>query len=453
MSFFKKLWQADIPEISERHRWLADVSPDFVRRRVCGRAARDVPLDLPRLDAGRGHQLCLRAPSAPGVRTGLGEGLGVGGLLFWLLAAAIVANATIRGVVIHRAYRAHRTSFGRPSPLHQLATYATTNLLNLFFAPTVLLLLAGGANAMGYSWQDGCRRHLVRLRDFAERCIAQVPTIVDLPRPLAFLAMLMTTTFVHYWAHRISDVQRFMWLVIHRLHHTTEDISPATTLPSIMAFPLVFVMLVPYLFAFGAVSKLFYPEPLLYELIAVQLISMVAEIYNHSAALYESTKATWLRWLGFVFFNQAGYRQLHHASDRDERFRKVAYASNLGPGPFSCWDILFGTFRELPDKLPPTGLTDRPRLVKNPLRLLLAGIAQIIQCSSGTSPGARASGSSSARSTTARRSPRTSRSTRTCTSRPVCPPSPRASQRLAHGEKRRDDAIGSLAAFAGSSSG
>jgi hypothetical protein len=68
---------------------------------------------------------------------------------------------------------------------------------------------------------------------------------------------------------------------------------------------------------------------------------------------------------------------LHHAADRDERYRRVQYASNLGPGLFCCWDILFGTYRPLTPVMPPIGLVDKPQLVKNPLRLLVAGPAQL----------------------------------------------------------------------------
>lgn len=376
MSFIGRIWQSDMPEIPERHRWLADffMLTFAVSYPVMLLATYHYIFLGPVLGEDTSFAYVL---SFLDFARGSGERLGVGTLLFWLLALAILGTVCLRGVVIHRAYRAHRAAFGRALPLDQLVTYVSTNLLNLAYAPLVLLLLAGLAHAAGYSWRDGWNA-MTSLREFAEHCVAQVPTLVVLPRPLAFLVMFMAATFVHYWAHRWSHVQRFMWLVIHRLHHITEDISPVTTLPSILSFPIVFALMVPYLFIFGALSKLVYPEPLFYEMITVMVVMMVAEIYNHSASLYDAAaKTRWLRWLGFIMFGQAAYHVLHHASDRDPRFKKVAYTSNIGPGPFCCWDLLFGTYRELPDTAPPTGLTDLPRLVKNPLRLLLSGIAQI----------------------------------------------------------------------------
>ncbi|MBV8665767.1 MAG: sterol desaturase family protein [Burkholderiaceae bacterium] len=375
MNLLQRLWQADLPEISERHRRKAEVFMIVfaVAYAVALLATYHYAFIGPVLGEDTSFTFLLDFLRLAG---GTGEQLGIGATLFWLLSLAIVGNAAYRALVIHRAYRAHATAFGRPLPMNQLVAYVTTNLLNIFFAPLILLLLAGVAKISGHNWQDGLAA-MTYLRQFAERCVAMVPTVVVLPRPLAFLVVFTVHTFVHYWMHRFSHTRRFLWLVIHRPHHVTEDISPVTTLPSVMSFPLVFVMMLPYLVGFGALSKLFYPEPLYFEMIVVMLIMMVAEMYNHSGALYDHAAHTpWLRRLGFMLCFGA-YHLLHHASDRDERFKDTCYTANLGPGPFSCWDKLFGTFRELEETMPLTGITDRPALVNNPLRLLAAGITQI----------------------------------------------------------------------------
>ncbi|MES2126344.1 MAG: sterol desaturase family protein [Pseudomonadota bacterium] len=375
MSLIKRLWLADLPDISERHRWLADLF--MVQFTIVYIVLLVATYHYIFLGPLTGEEVSFRfVLSWLAACATTGAQLGVGQMLLWFAVGALVLNVSIRALVIHRAYHAHQATFGHPLPLNQLIGNVCTNLLNMAFTPLVLLVLALLARCSGYSWEDGWST-MTRLRGLAEMGIARVPTIVDLPRPLAFLVVLMVVTLVHYWAHRLSHTMRFMWLVIHRLHHVTEDISPVTTLPSLISFPIVFVLMVPYLFIFGALSKLFYPEPLLFELIAFNLVIMVAEMYNHAAALHQTTtQARWLRWLGFSF-SLAGYHLLHHASDRDERFRKTAYTANLGPGLFCCWDKLFGTYRPLGETVPLTGLVGRPRLVTNPLRLLVAGVAQI----------------------------------------------------------------------------
>ncbi|MES2153387.1 MAG: sterol desaturase family protein [Pseudomonadota bacterium] len=375
MSWIKRLWQADIAPISERYRWVADAyMVQFAVLYVVALLATYHYIFLGPAtgeDVGFGHLLAFLVLSYE-----TGARLGVGPALLCLLAFAIVVNVTVRAVVIHRAYHAHKASFGQPLPLDQMLTYVGANFINLLFAPLVLLLLAGLYHAAGYGWQDGWDS-MARLRALAEAGVALVPTVVDLPRPLAFLAMLMVVTLAHYWAHRLSHTMRLPWLVIHRLHHVTENISPVTTLPSIVSCPIVFVLMVPYLFLFGALSKLFYPEPLIFELIAFQLVLMVAEMYNHSAAMHRSTtQLRWLRWLGFTFA-LAGYHLLHHAADRDERFKKTAYTANLGPGLFCCWDMMFGTYRPLTDTIPTTGLVGLPHVAKNSLRLMFGGLGQI----------------------------------------------------------------------------
>jgi sterol desaturase/sphingolipid hydroxylase (fatty acid hydroxylase superfamily) len=367
MKTLKSLWQADMPEISERYRPLAALF-------VIIYAALNAIMYLAAfhfvyLGPGLGDVLTYDyVLSLLDTARSTGEGLGVGPLLYGVLAFAIIVNMTFRALVTYRAYRAHRASFGQPLPLNELVTYVVISLLN--FA------IAGVATLAGYSWQEGMGA-LNHVQDFVQRSVAWVPTIVELPRLVAFGVVIMAQTFVHYWMHRISHVQRFMWLVIHRPHHITEDISPITTLPSVFSFPLALFLIVPYIFVFSAISKLFAPEPFLIELLALQIVTMIAEIYSHAPAFYnQSAKTPWLRFLSFSL-TLGPYHVLHHASDRDERFKHVAYTSNLGPGPFCCWDILFGTYRELPAICPPTGLTDLPKLVKNPLRLLAAGIAQI----------------------------------------------------------------------------
>ena len=294
-----------------------------------------------------------------------------------LLAGLLCLSTGYRGLIFYRGYKEYGNWAGQALPIKDYLVFTAMNLMNAFFLPVMSLVIGAMAIGFGFSFADGLQA-VTRVQVAANQAIDQVPTIFHLPRLEAFFATFMAVTFVHYWMHRISHTRRFMWLVFHRPHHMPENLCPGTVLPFVMSFPLAIFILAPYIFLFGAISKLFYPEPFYYEMIVFTLIFGISEIHNHSPALYEkAVKTWWLRWLSFAFCN-GPYHVLHHAADRDERFRKSAWTANISLSFFCIWDILFGTFRPLGEKLPELGLTDKPRLVYNPVRLLVSGPAQIL---------------------------------------------------------------------------
>jgi sterol desaturase/sphingolipid hydroxylase (fatty acid hydroxylase superfamily) len=296
----------------------------------------------------------------------------------WLVTVAglLVFSTAFRGWLVFRGYQEYRVGMGQDMPMRDMVTLGLVNLLNLLFAPLVLLALAGIASLLGYPPSLGLEA-LSALITSANALAMQVPTLVTLPNWLALVCVLLAWTFVHYWMHRLSHTRRLMWLVLHRPHHMTEHLTYATTMPVVMSFPLFLLMAFPYVFVFGALGKLFAAEPLYRELIVFHLVIYIGEIYGHSPALYErAIRNPLVRWIGF-FYTQGVYHVLHHSSAANAERKSNNNTVNIGPGFFCCWDKLFGTYQPLTERVPPIGLTGNPRLHMNPLRMLFAGVAQV----------------------------------------------------------------------------
>lgn len=294
----------------------------------------------------------------------------------WSCVALVLFHTAFRAVIHWRSWSEYRAGLGQDIPLRDFVTLHLANILNAVFPLVVLVALAGLATLLGYPPAAGFSA-LADLAAWANALAMQVPTLVVLPNWVALFATLMAATFVHYWMHRWSHTRRFLWLVMHRPHHMPQHLAYATTLPVVMAFPLFLVLVVPYVFVFGALGKLFAAEPLYKEMILFQLVVFIGEIYGHSPAIYErAIRNPLVRCISW-FYTQGVYHVLHHSAASDSARKTSNNTVNIGPGFFCIWDRLFGTFMPLPDKVPPMGLHGQPALHMNPLRMLFAGIAQL----------------------------------------------------------------------------
>lgn len=301
------------------------------------------------------------------------------GTLVWFVGfvALVTLNVTVRAVVVFRGYHEYRTEQGSPLPIRDLITYTLLNVLNLLFVPVLLVVSAGVAMMFGWSPEAGWGL-LSTLVNTANAWVERIPTLFQLPSWLAFFVTLMVWSFLHYWLHRFSHTRRALWLLLHRPHHMTEHLCYGTVMPVFMSFPLGLLLVVPYVFLFGATAKLFSATPLFAEMILFQLIVLLGEIYGHSPALYErAIRSPWIRGLSF-FYCQGVYHILHHSAVNETQRVTSNNTVNIGAGLFCCWDKLFGTFTPLTEKVPPLGLHGRPRLQMNPLRLLCSGGLQLI---------------------------------------------------------------------------
>ncbi|HRH56951.1 MAG TPA: sterol desaturase family protein [Chitinophagales bacterium] len=195
------------------------------------------------------------------------------------------------------------------------------------------------------------------------------PTYVKLPYILAILATIILTDLPIYITHYMVHWFRFLWLVVHRSHHSPEYLHPFGSGP---VFSFSFLILVPFFFVKLAVSKLFYTEPLIVELLVIQVIFFVTEKFNHSSAFYEVAFKNKFIYGIFTFLGNGPYHMTHHSAKEGDEIVNLA---NLG---FNFWDRLFGTFQK-PDKVcPPLGLTHQPKIKLNPFRLYFGGICTIL---------------------------------------------------------------------------
>jgi sterol desaturase/sphingolipid hydroxylase (fatty acid hydroxylase superfamily) len=374
MTPLARLFTAEIPDISERWRPLANlyVAGFAVVYAVTFLAS----LHFVFLGPGLGDEFTLRHLEA--LFRGLVDWAQATGNTFWLwsCAALVLFHTAFRAVLHWRSWSEYRAGLGEDLPLRDFLTLHLVNVLNALFPLLALATLAGAAALLGYPPSAGSGA-LMELAQWANALAMQVPTLVTLPNWLALLPTLMAVTLVHYGMHRWSHTRRLLWLLLHRPHHMSQYLAYATTLPVVMAFPLFLLMVVPYVFVFGALGKLFAAEPLYKEMILFQLVVYVGEIYGHSPALYErAIRNPLVRWISY-FYTQGVYHVLHHSAAADSARKSNNNTVNIGPGLFCCWDRLFGTYMPLPEKVPPMGLHGQPALHMNPLRLLFAGAAQL----------------------------------------------------------------------------
>ncbi|HUM52831.1 MAG TPA: sterol desaturase family protein [Chitinophagales bacterium] len=195
------------------------------------------------------------------------------------------------------------------------------------------------------------------------------PTYVKLPYIFAILVTIILADLPIYITHYMVHWSRFLWLVMHRSHHSPEYLHPFGAGP---VYSFIFLLLVPAFFIKLAVSKLFYSEPLIVELLVIQVILFVTEKFNHSSAFYEFAYKNKFIAAIFTFFGNGPYHITHHSAKEGDEIVNLA---NLG---FNFWDRLFGTFQK-PDRVcPPLGLTHQPKIKLNPFRLYFGGICTIL---------------------------------------------------------------------------
>lgn len=198
---------------------------------------------------------------------------------------------------------------------------------------------------------------------------AHIPTYVKLPYIFAILATIILTDLPIYITHYMVHWSRFLWLVVHRSHHSREYLHPFGSGP---VFAFGFLIAVPFFFVKLAVSKMIYTEPLIVELLIIQIVFFVTEKFNHSTAFYEYAFKNKFVYGIFTFLGNGPYHMTHHSAKEGEEI------VNLANSGFNFWDRLFGTFQQ-PDKVcPPLGLTHQPKIKLNPFRLYFGGLLTIL---------------------------------------------------------------------------
>ena len=300
----------------------------------------------------------------------------------WSIGILLLATLLFRAWIMLGSYFGYERAFGYKFPLHIVVIMILTNAVGALSIPVVLALIGVALKISGGNFSDGLLliEHVVKTAN--DWVMAHVPTLVELNPWIAALLVFHVAGFVHYWLHRLGHQSRALWMLFHRQHHLSPNLSQFSTTAVFFAFPLFIVFVVPYVFIFAAITKLFAAEPLYKEVFVINTIFMASEIIGHSDVFYEwAVKKRWLSWPGFAFGGGV-YHYLHHSAERSDAVThqknyKVNMV-NMGGGLFFMWDIVFGTYTPLREKKPKVGLTGQPPLYYNPLRLGIGGLAQLI---------------------------------------------------------------------------
>ena len=316
----------------------------------------------------------------------LWQDLGQQGHVAWLgysvqqiaLLLLLVLNLGATAGIIIVGYLRYPAEFQRPYPLQHLVTFFGLNALNGLGIGLSLAAIAMLGWALGFEFVQAARR-FDELLLWVSAQAARIPTVMEVPAWLAFLLIVNIGGFFHYWAHRISHESRLFWLLFHRTHHMTPELIQPATQAVFFAFPLFLVAAPLYVFIFAAIAKLIThdAEQVVAYIIIYKLIAAFATTFSHHGALYHYARRNpFVRALS-VLVSEGPYHYLHHSSEPAENSRRGNLV-NLGGGMCFVWDRVFGTFRELTEHRPLAGLEGRPTLHMNPLRLSLAGCAQLL---------------------------------------------------------------------------
>lgn len=295
-------------------------------------------------------------------------------VLYYGVIAWLAFFVWYRGYIAYKSYSTYEQYTGKKIDLTEMATIAGVNVINMLSTPLVVIITLFIASSLGVKDFNV----FLSLIALAESWIEYIPTLFPLSSGLAFLATWLLITFMHYWLHRLAHTRRFLWLLLHRPHHLTSNLSNVTVAPVVFSFPFWILMLLPYTFLFGAAGKLFAPEPLYLEFVVFQMFWMLIQTWAHNAAMYEvGIKKPWLVFMS-NFSCDGVYHVLHHSRATETQRLVNNNNVNFGTGSlFACWDRLFGTYQPLVDKLPPMGLSGEGKLKMNPLLLACAGVFQL----------------------------------------------------------------------------
>jgi sterol desaturase/sphingolipid hydroxylase (fatty acid hydroxylase superfamily) len=376
------LWEREITHVSEKYRWLLSL---FIVVFIVTFSFQFTLMmhHMAFLGPGLGEE-----PSTDILNTLIFDRLsGPNAIYGWAFGIFLLAVILFRGWVMLWSYFGYQRSFGEKFPIHIVVLFMLVNTVGALSIPVVLFLVGMSLSALGYDFNDGWLliQHTVI---FAHNWVmANIPTLIEMPSPLAMATVFMLSGFVHYWLHRLGHESRFLWLLFHRHHHMAPNLFQFSTVAVFFAFPLFIVFVLPYAFIFATISKLFYAEPLYIEMFILNCFILIPEIFGHSDVFYEKVNRNrWVKWSSYVLGNGI-YHYMHHSAENNDAHiiqgfnkgkNRHCNMVNIGGGFFFFWDRLFGTFAPLRDKKPKVGLTGSPTLHMNPIRLALSGIAQIL---------------------------------------------------------------------------
>ncbi len=305
----------------------------------------------------------------------------VGALLLLLVyRCVLILHGYINYQKINATYPSDSAKAGKPQTAFPMNLFYTLLLFNvLMFLGVALVYSVFGviAIAMGHDFSQGydAAKTIVAYANHLTQ--TYVPTLIELPPVINVLFIYSLINFPHYWLHRLAHEYRLPWLLLHRPHHYPSVMIDLITTNVVVAFPVGFLVMFPYVLFFGAATKLFSAEPLYLQIIILNIVTQIgAATAHHSALYYLGFKYRLLGFIGYLT-GTAQYHYLHHAS-HPVYANHNSNLTNIGAGPFMLWDHVFGTYVKPPLSRPNIGLTGDPALHLNPFRLLMAGLVQVI---------------------------------------------------------------------------
>lgn len=286
----------------------------------------------------------------------------------WLGAAIFCIS--VRCAVIVWSYFEGKKKFGEEWFAKNFVLYMTSFIIGMLGGVLILVLIGLIGTFFGFSFGAGMGIFGATALQIQEWINSAVPTLYTFDSiPIAFLLSMLISQLGAYFVHWLCHASRFFWYVFHRSHHTPEVLHPLAAPP---AYFLEFAMVIPATLATAALSKLFYTEALVMELSLWFFFRYCMEIFNHSGAHYDLAYnnffiRNWCRVAGDV----GVYHLVHHSALEQDQM------VNLAGGPFNFWDRVFGTYRKPYPSLPKLGLTNTPKIIYNPIRVMYSGIWQI----------------------------------------------------------------------------
>ncbi len=286
------------------------------------------------------------------------------------LGAAIVCIA-IRCIVIVAGYFANKKRFGEAVFAKDFVLYLTAFLVGMLGGVLILVIIAGLGLLVGFTFAEGMNFFGATALQIQTWINGIVPTVYAFDSILIALVLtILISQLGAYFVHWLCHYSRFFWYVFHRCHHVPETLHPLAAPP---AYFLEFFMVIPATIATAAFTKLFYTDALVMEVSLWFLFRYSMEIFNHSAAFYDFAYhnvliRNWCRLTG----DTGVYHLVHHSARKEDQM------VNLAGGPFNIWDRIFGTYRKPYPKLPKLGLTNNPKIIYNPFRVMYSGIGQIL---------------------------------------------------------------------------
>lgn len=167
---------------------------------------------------------------------------------------------------------------------------------------------------------------------------------------IAFLAMDLSSYWVHRWSHEIN----FLWNR-HIIHHSSEEFNLACALRQSISN------------IFSYFNFLLLPAALLG--VPTEVIAVVAPIHLFAQFWYHTKLINKMGWLEQIFVTPSHHR-VHHAIN--QQYLDKNYAAI-----FIFWDKWFGTFQEEREDIPPVYGVKRPVKTWNPFLINFQHLALI----------------------------------------------------------------------------